>query len=185
MKQLTKAEWIAIAVAFAVVIVFFVTGGIQLPFGGATAERSMAEDNDTQEVAKATSTTPIAPVPSGSANVEDRGGVTVEDKVKGTGATAKNGSIVSVHYTGMLQNGTVFDSSISRGQPIQFELGSGRVIEGWEKGLLDMKVGGKRRLIISPSAGYGAQGVTNPATGEVLIPANATLIFDVELVGVQ
>lgn len=97
----------------------------------------------------------------------------------GTGAEAVNGSMVSVHYTGMLEDGTVFDSSIPRGEPITFQLGAGMVIQGWEQGILGMKVGGKRHLVIPSDLAYGPQG--RPP----VIPANATLIFDVELVGVQ
>lgn len=101
----------------------------------------------------------------------------VQDEVVGTGAMAQAGDTVSVNYTGKLQDGTVFDSSVGK-QPIQFTLGIGRVIPGWDQGLQGMKVGGKRLLIIPPSLAYGSQGV-GP------IPPNATLIFEVSLVGVQ
>ena len=94
----------------------------------------------------------------------------------GTGAKAKKGDLVSVHYTGKLVNGTVFDSSIQRGTPIQFTLGQGMVIQGWEKGILDMQIGEKRTLTIPSKLGYGEQGAGG------VIPPNATLIFDVELV---
>ena len=96
----------------------------------------------------------------------------------GTGAVAVVGSHVYVQYTGKLVDGTVFDSSIPRGQPIDFTLGQGQVIPGWEQGILGMKVGGKRHLVIPPGLAYGAQAV-GP------IPANSTLIFDVELVDVK
>lgn len=91
---------------------------------------------------------------------------------------ATNGSTVSVNYIGKLENGTKFDSSYDRGQPIQFTLGAGQVIAGWDEGILGMKVGEKKNLVIPPEKGYGAQAV-GP------IPANSTLIFDVELVDVQ
>ncbi len=104
----------------------------------------------------------------------------------GNGATAKAGQKVSVHYTGWLydpeaadNHGTKFDSSVDRGQPFQFPLGGGRVIKGWDQGVAGMKVGGKRTLIIPPAMAYGARGA-----GRV-IPPNATLIFDVELLGVE
>lgn len=103
-------------------------------------------------------------------------GLVVQDEQAGTGAEATAGKIVSVHYSGRLENGTVFDTSVGR-QPIQFMLGAGQVIPGWDQGLLGMRVGGKRVLIIPPELGYGASGY-GP------IPGNATLIFEVELVDV-
>jgi FKBP-type peptidyl-prolyl cis-trans isomerase FkpA len=95
----------------------------------------------------------------------------------GTGATAQAGRTVTVHYTGWLENGKKFDSSVDRGQPFSFPLGAGRVIKGWDEGVQDMKVGGKRKLIIPANLGYGARGAGG------VIPPNATLIFEVELLG--
>jgi peptidylprolyl isomerase len=102
----------------------------------------------------------------------------VERKV-GDGKEAKAGDTVSVHYTGTLTNGKKFDSSLDRNEPIEFTLGVGRVIKGWDEGISGMKVGGKRKLIIPPDLGYGAKGAGN------VIPGNATLIFEVELVKVK
>ena len=97
----------------------------------------------------------------------------------GTGAQAFIGQTVSVHYTGWLMDGTKFDSSRDRGAPLQFALGQGRVIRGWEEGIAGMKVGEKRTLVIPSSLGYGERGFSG------LIPPNATLVFKVELVGVS
>jgi FKBP-type peptidyl-prolyl cis-trans isomerase len=96
-----------------------------------------------------------------------------QDEIQGTGAEAKLGDILTVNYTGKLQDGTVFDTSAGK-RPIQFVLGAGQVIPGWDQGLLGMKVGGKRLLLVPPDMAYGAEGY-GP------IPGNATLIFEVEL----
>jgi FKBP-type peptidyl-prolyl cis-trans isomerase len=99
------------------------------------------------------------------------------DIVQGTGDQAQNGQKVKVHYTGWLANGTKFDSSKAHGQPFTFLLGGGNVIKGWDQGVLGMQVGGLRRLIIPPDLGYGSRGYPP------VIPENATLSFDVELLG--
>lgn len=101
------------------------------------------------------------------------------DQAVGTGEAAVAGQNVSVHYTGWLENGKKFDSSVDRGQPFSFPLGAGRVIKGWDEGVQGMKVGGKRKLTIPSNLGYGARGAGG------VIPPNATLIFDVELLGVK
>jgi FKBP-type peptidyl-prolyl cis-trans isomerase len=93
----------------------------------------------------------------------------------GTGVPARAGQTVSVHYSGWLENGKRFDSSLERGQPFSFPLGAGRVIKGWDEGVQGMQVGGKRKLIIPSNLGYGASGAGN------VIPPHATLIFEVEL----
>src|SRR6185437_3134952 len=103
----------------------------------------------------------------------------IEDIRVGTGAEAKAGQAVSVHYVGTLTDGKKFDSSRDRGKPFDFPLGGGRVIKGWDQGVAGMKVGGLRKLTIPPSLGYGAAGFPGA------IPPNATLIFEVELVGVK
>lgn len=102
-----------------------------------------------------------------------------EDLVVGTGAEAVSGKTVSVHYLGTLTDGTKFDSSYDRNTPFEFVLDQGEVIQGWDEGVAGMKVGGKRKLTIPPSLGYGAQGA-----GDV-IPPNATLVFEVELLDVK
>ncbi|TGL57545.1 FKBP-type peptidyl-prolyl cis-trans isomerase [Leptospira ognonensis] len=102
----------------------------------------------------------------------------IQDTKVGLGKEALRGTVVTVHYTGKLTNGKVFDSSVDRGEPFVFNLGAGQVIQGWEKGIVGMKEGGKRKLTIPPQMGYGARAV-GP------IPANSTLIFDVELLKVK
>jgi peptidylprolyl isomerase len=98
----------------------------------------------------------------------------------GNGGTAKEGSRVRVHYTGWLMNGQKFDSSIDTGKPLDFTIGNGEVIKGWEEGVTGMRVGGKRQLRVPPALGYGAEGTPGGP-----IPPNATLIFDVQLLGMQ
>lgn len=112
------------------------------------------------------------------ASVKTPSGLEYIDEKVGDGAVATAGKTVSVHYTGYLTDGKVFDSSRTRGQPFSFPLGAGRVIKGWDEGVVGMKVGGKRRLIIPAALGYGAQGAGGT------IPPNAQLIFDVELLNV-
>jgi FKBP-type peptidyl-prolyl cis-trans isomerase FkpA len=102
--------------------------------------------------------------------------LSTQDLTVGTGGTAAAGDMLTVHYIGSLQNGTVFESSYGR-QPYTFRLGAGQVIPGWDQGLVGMKVGGKRRLVIPPSLAYGSR-------GQGPIPANATIQFDVELLAI-
>ncbi len=102
----------------------------------------------------------------------------IEDLVAGEGRQAKKGDDVTVHYTGWLTSGEKFDSSLDRSEPFTFHLGGGQVIKGWDQGVVGMKVGGKRRLVIPPEMGYGGRPVGS-------IPANSTLIFEVELLKVR
>ena len=107
-------------------------------------------------------------------------GLIINDVKVGTGAVAKAGETVTVNYTGWLMNGKKFDSSKDRNEPFTFQLGAGQVIPGWDEGVAGMKVGGTRILIIPPALGYGAQGTPGGP-----IPPNATLKFEVELLGVK
>ncbi|MEX1013796.1 MAG: FKBP-type peptidyl-prolyl cis-trans isomerase [Candidatus Paceibacterota bacterium] len=112
-------------------------------------------------------------------NMINQEGLNIEILEEGAGKGAENGETVVVHYTGTLEDGTKFDSSRDRGVSFSFTLGAGKVIEGWDKGLLGMKVGEKRRLTISPELAYGENGVPG------LIPAGSILTFEVELLGVR
>ncbi len=111
-------------------------------------------------------------------------GLNYEDTVVGTGASPSKGQTCSMHYTGWLytngQKGNKFDSSVDRGEPFEFQIGVGQVIKGWDEGVSTMKIGGKRTLVIPAELGYGARGV-----GGGLIPGGATLLFEVELLGLS
>jgi FKBP-type peptidyl-prolyl cis-trans isomerase len=122
------------------------------------------------------SSTPNNPTPT-TVTPTNTTGVVVDDVVAGTGAVAEPGDSITVNYVGTLTDGTVFDSSVARNQPFTFTLGAGQVIRGWEEGLVGMKVGGTRKLTIAPDYAYGAQAI-GP------IPANSTLIFQVQLLNV-
>lgn len=111
--------------------------------------------------------------------VKNMSGLIIQDIVIGTGAEAVIGKKITVNYLGMLVDGTKFDSSYDRGTPFSFNLGAGEVIKGWDEGFAGMKIGGKRKLTIPPEIGYGAAGAGG------VIPPNATLIFEVELLGVD
>lgn len=102
----------------------------------------------------------------------------IDDVKFGTGEAVKNGDTVAVNYIGTLQSGTEFDNSYKRGEPFTFKVGDGQVIKGWEEGLVGMKVGGQRVLVIPPEMAYGEQGI-GP------IPGNATLVFAIELVEIR
>ena len=115
----------------------------------------------------------------GGKTVTTASGLKYVDVVTGKGAAPTAGKAVKVHYTGTLENGKKFDSSVDRNEPFSFTIGVGQVIQGWDEGFAGMKVGGKRTLIIPPHMGYGVHGAGG------VIPPNATLIFDVELLGIK
>jgi len=116
---------------------------------------------------------------NGDNEVTTPSGLKYIDEVVGTGPSPQKGQQVTVHYVGTLEDGKKFDSSRDRNQPFTFTIGVGQVIKGWDEGVMSMKVGGKRKLIIPPDLGYGSRGAP-PA-----IPPNATLTFEVELLSVK
>jgi FKBP-type peptidyl-prolyl cis-trans isomerase len=164
---------IIVILAIAVIAVFmglglFGLGG--LPFGDDLSAAQNAEQAASPELALQQLMTEVQ-------NTGTVAELRIVDVVQGTGAGVKDGDTVSVHYTGVLPNGTVFDSSIPRGEPFPFTVGAGEVIQGWDLGLLGMQVGGRRILAIPPTLGYGAN-ENGP------IPANSTLLFEVELLNI-
>jgi peptidylprolyl isomerase len=123
---------------------------------------------------------PEAPTEVGEADFTTTdSGLKYYDLEAGSGDSPKEGQMATVHYTGWLEDGTMFDSSLTRGEPFNFPIGAGQVIPGWDEGVASMKVGGKRQLVIPADLGYGDQGAGG------VIPPNATLIFEVELLGVE
>jgi FKBP-type peptidyl-prolyl cis-trans isomerase len=153
------------------------TSGSSMSAGGASAGGASA----TAPAAGAASTAgAAAAVPGAATNgaqqVTTPSGLKYTDLKVGDGTVAENGMVASVHYTGWLNDGTKFDSSLDRGTPFSFKIGSGQVIRGWDEGVKGMRVGGKRKLVIPPDLGYGDRGAGG------VIPPNAWLVFDVELV---
>jgi peptidylprolyl isomerase len=142
---------------------------------------SAAQQVEAPTKAKLKATKPTQP--KGPDMITTESGLKYVDTVVGTGAAPQQGQTCSVHYTGWLsdqgQRGKKFDSSLDRGQPLAIPIGVGRVIKGWDEGILSMKVGGKRTLYIPAALGYGTRGAGG------VIPPNAELIFDVELMGIQ
>ena len=159
---------IAIALALVVVITFFILPGL-FPFKSSSPSNNSQAQNITNT--QTASTMPIESVTE----------LLVKDEVVGTGIVAEAGNSVTVNYIGALTNGTIFDASANRGSDgFTFNLGAGQVIKGWDQGIVGMKEGGKRILVIPASLAYGDQ-----AVGGGVIPANSTLIFEVELLKVQ
>ena len=142
-----------------------------LALGVASAPLALAEEKAPPAVKKE------------SKMIKTSSGLQYEDVKAGTGESPKTGQVCVMHYTGWLYEnatkGKKFDSSVDRGQPFEFTIGRGQVIKGWDEGVSTMKIGGKRTLVIPPDLGYGARGAGG------VIPANATLLFDVELLGVK
>jgi peptidylprolyl isomerase len=144
------------------IITLLVFAAVGVMIAGADGNDKKKEDSKKEEV------------------ITTKSGLKYVDQKVGDGKVAKAGDTVSVHYTGTLTNGKKFDSSLDRKEPFEFKLGAGMVIKGWDEGVAGMKEGGKRKLIIPPDLAYG-----NREVGKGLIPANSTLIFEVELLRVK
>jgi FKBP-type peptidyl-prolyl cis-trans isomerase len=151
----------------AIVLIMALYVGIRL----SQEPRLPDEPEETADTSQSTAATDKG-APAGTGKLEKK------DLKVGTGAEAKPGQMVTVHYRGTLTNGTKFDASYDRGEPFTFTLGQGQVIKGWDEGVAGMKVGGRRRLVIPPDLGYGPNG--SPPK----IPGNATLVFEIELLKV-
>ena len=187
---LTKAELYTLGIGIIIIIIFIVFGGNLTKVPAAAKDTTTATkpamdlnqditglggaSNETGSTAQAPAQAPA----STGKNISTDSNIQIFDEKVGTGAEAKAGKTISVNYLGTLTNGTKFDSSYDRGQPFSFVIGAGQVIKGWDLGFAGMKVGGKRKLIITPAYGYGAQSIGS-------IPANSTLVFEVELLDVK
>lgn len=173
MKKLSKKEWLAVILGLVVVGLvfgfgpgfFFYNQYVSMQSGNVLGEDTATNQNMTNQNNEEVQ--PATPE-----------GLVIIDTLEGTGAIAAQGSTITVHYTGVFANGTKFDSSLDRGVPFSFTLGSGAVIQGWDQGLIGMKEGGKRRLVIPPQLGYGMADY-GP------IPGGSTLFFEVELLEVR
>lgn len=155
MKSINRNEMIAVTVGILVVAIILLVGVINTMFNQSQPETAIQ-----------------------NTTMENVGGLIVEDVVLGDGEEAVPGKVITAHYTGTLLDGTKFDSSRDRGVPFSFVLGAGQVIKGWDMGIQGMKVGGKRNLTIPAELAYGARAIGS-------IPANSTLLFEVELLGVS
>lgn len=155
-------------------VILVVVGGIAVfATKGPSKKQTLATASPAATIG---TTEPVATSSAQTVTMEN--GLQIQDEVVGTGVEAVAGKSVTVNYIGTLTDGIKFDSSYDRNQPFTFNLGAGEVIQGWDQGVVGMKVGGKRKLTIPPSLGYGSQTVGS-------IPPNSTLIFEVELLNVE
>ncbi|MDQ3076541.1 MAG: FKBP-type peptidyl-prolyl cis-trans isomerase [bacterium] len=169
----SKQEWYTLSIGLLVIIIIIAVLGFKNGSKAALTNTTIMNESDS-----ASSATPIVLPDVAGNNISTDAKIKIIEEKTGTGKEAIQGSNVYVHYTGTFVNGTKFDSSRDRGEPINFPLGTGAVIKGWDVGLMGMKVGGKRKLVISPEYGYGPNNY-GP------IPGNSVLMFDVELVDVK
>lgn len=168
-----------ILISFGIVTFFGLLLILSSIFNLGKQPEALAQTNSTSSTLLAANTEKETTQMDLSNAVTTPSGLQYIDQVVGEGETPQKGQNVTVHYTGTLENGKKFDSSVDRGTPFSFKIGVGQVIKGWDEGVGTMKVGGRRTLIIPPDLGYGARGAGG------VIPPNATLIFDVELLGVK
>jgi len=146
----------------------------------ADTKASADASGDAATVVPGDNTSEVSSMPEPGAEVLiTESGLQIKDLVVGTGEQARDGAIVSVHYTGWLVDGTKFDSSVDKGTPFEFPLGQGRVIKGWDEGVATMRVGGKRELTIPPDLAYGDR-----SAGAIIKPGS-TLVFEIELLEVK
>ena len=176
-----NVRWLAVAALVAVVGCQESKTESSSPASSSSSSSGTSTTTTATTSASGMSATTKTEAPAGaSKEVTLPSGLKYQDLVVGAGAEAVTGAMVSVHYTGVLTDGRKFDSSVDRGQPYRFKLGAREVIQGWDEGIVGMRVGGKRKLTIPPGLAYGAGGY--PGT---IIGPNATLVFDVELMGVN
>lgn len=176
--QLNKKSNFTLIIAAVVIAVIAIAGVAYLMTQNSTPPPPVPPA--TPPATPTTTFTPPAPVSVDANGIATMAsGLKYKDIVEGTGESPNPGKFVTVHYTGTLTNGKKFDSSLDRGQPYTFVIGKGKVIKGWDEGVMTMKVGGKRKLIIPPDLGYGSRG-SGPD-----IPPNATLLFEVQLLGIR
>lgn len=161
--------------AFLFLVVLAIAGGVYVISTGRAGGSQVYQTSSPSATIEST----VEPIASGSAKpmMEDK--LIILDEKVGTGVEAVTGKKVTVNYVGTLLDGTKFDSSYDRSEPFAFNLGAGEVIKGWDQGVVGMKVGGKRKLTIPSSLGYGETGAGG------VIPPNATLIFEIELLKVE
>ncbi len=177
MKQISQQESIAIVAALIVVAATFF-GVFSNPFAQKEESGSRPKDaplaidtsNDPEGASRA-----LADVMEADGTITD---LVIEDTTVGTGREVRKGDTVTVHYVGVLQDGTRFDDSSARGEPFVFTVGTGAVIPGWDAGIIGMRVGGERVLVIPPSMAYGSRGIG-------VVPPDATLLFAIKLLDVK